>query len=123
MIVGCKESHCVYWDKNFCSKAVVNIDQNGMCRQRWRRAQPIQEQIPAIKGSKIPIVIETIDVNESMFVNQQERKDAGTHSEDPLNGVAANEQRTEKKNDEKKDVSEDFQRSIEKDEGGRGEDV
>ena len=108
MIVGCKESHCVYWDKNFCAKAVVNIDQNGMCKQRWRRAQPIQEQIPAIKGSKIPIVIETIDVNESMFVNQQERKDAGTHSEDPLDGVAANEQRTEKKNDKKKDVSEDF---------------
>lgn len=117
MIVSCKESTCVYWDKNFCSKATVNIDQNGMCSQRWRKGQAIQQQTPVVKGSKIPIIIETIDVN------QEERKEAGTRSEDPPDEVAANEQRTEKKNDEKKDVSEDFQRSIEKDEGGRREDV
>jgi len=38
-----------------------------------------------VKGSKIPIIIETIDVN------QEERKEAGTRSEDPPDEVAANE--------------------------------
>lgn len=77
------------------------MDQNGMCNQRWRKGQAIQQQIPVTKESRIPIIIETIDVN----INQEERKVAGTRLEDPPDGVAAHEQRTEKKNDEKENIS------------------
>lgn len=86
MTISCKMQQCPYNDnRGFCAKpTVMGIDQMGMCSVIWRKGQRRMFPTPFTdeKYSKDPIIIlESIE--------KEEKEDAGSRQEDPLNEVAA----------------------------------
>ena len=95
MIVSCKMAQCPYHDeRGYCAKpTVVGIDQMGMCSVLWRRGQQRQLIMPFTEElyPKDPITIVDAETVVLDVMEEEKEEVAGSRSEDPTNGAAAQE--------------------------------
>lgn len=78
MMVTCKVTGCPFYNAaNFCSKpTVVNIDENGMCGEIWRKG--VQKQnIPPVMKREVINVLEA-DIKNESDKTLDEKEGAGT---------------------------------------------
>ena len=101
MTVTCKNSVCPYYNAaNFCSKPiVVNIDENGMCGEMWRKGAP-RNQIPPVLKREVVNILEANIKDEDK--NKADKKEgAGADQKIAETAPPHHEQSTEKNDNEK----------------------
>ena len=95
MIVSCKMAQCPYHDeRGYCAKpTVVGIDQMGMCSVLWRKGQQRLLAMPFTEElyPKDPITIVDAETVVPDVMEEEKEEVAGSRSEDPTNGTAAQE--------------------------------
>lgn len=80
-------NRCPYWSQNdFCSKGVVAIDENGMCKQLWKRGSQNPYAFEPVESSmkRVPALVEG-DYYEQSWKEEEDTK-AGCEDVEPGNG-------------------------------------
>ena len=101
MTVTCQMNRCPYWYNGFCSKPVVNIDENGMCKQLWKRGSQNPYAFEPVESSmkRVPAIVEG-DYYEQQSEEETDTegpetnsKDSGTNNGECGPGVGAEDTR------------------------------